>query len=398
MKLPIYMDHHATTPVDPRVLQAMMPYWTTEFGNAASIGHLYGQRAADAAERSRAEIAAFLHAKTREVVITSGATESNNMVLKGIVASYAKKGNHLITQVTEHKSILDTCRFLEQQGIRVTYLPVDSMGRVNPEDVKKAITDKTVLISIMVANNEIGTIQPIGEIGKAAREHGAFFHVDAAQAAGKLKIDLRELPIDLLSFSAHKMYGPKGIGALFVRSENPYVRLLPLLHGGGQEAGMRSGTLNVPSLVGFGTACKIAEEEMESEGQRLGRLRDRLWNGLEREIDGVTLNGHPTERLPHNLNVSFACVETGFLLGDVHRELAISSGSACNSENMDASYVLKTLHLPGDRAFTAVRFGLGRFTTEEEVDFVIQRVSQSVKKIREHSPLYKSLKAEKTAH
>ncbi len=387
MKTPIFMDHHSTTPVDPRVLTAMMPFFTEKFGNAASRNHSFGREAEQVVAQARGQIAHLIHCDLKEIIITSGATESNNIALKGIAEAYRDKGNHVITAVTEHKAILDTALRLEKQGMRVTYLPVHSDGLVDPGAVLAAITDQTILISIMIANNEIGVIHPIAQIGKIAKEKGVLFHTDAAQAAGKIPIDVNAMGIDLMSLSAHKMYGPKGVGALYVRKKNPRVRVAPLIDGGGQEGGIRSGTLNVPGIVGFGKACEIAEEEMEQEGARLARFRNRLqeiiWNGL----DEVYLNGHPTERLPHNLNISFAYVEGESLLMAMN-EVALSSGSACTTATPTPSYVLRALGIESDLAHSSIRFGLGRFNTEEEVEYVGRRVVETVKRLRLMSPLY----------
>jgi cysteine desulfurase len=386
MKTPIFMDHHSTTPVDPRVLTAMMPFFTEQFGNAAS-NHSFGHEAEKAVAQAREQIAHLIHCDSKEIIITSGATESNNIALKGIAEAYGDKGNHIITAVTEHKAILDTARRLEKQGLKVTCLPVHSNGLVDPGAVLAAITDQTILISIMIANNEIGAIHPVAQIGQIAKEKGILFHTDAAQAAGKIPIDVNAMGIDLMSLSAHKMYGPKGVGALYVRRKSPRVRVMPLIDGGGQERGVRSGTLNVPGVVGFGKACEIAEREMEQEGARLARLRDRLqeiiWSGL----DGVYLNGHPTARLPHNLNVSFACVEGESLLMGMH-EVALSSGSACTTATPEPSYVLRALGVGSDLAHSSIRFGLGRFNTEEEVDYVGRRIVETVRRLRAMSPLY----------
>ena len=388
MNFPIYMDHHATTPVDPRVLEAMMIYLTSEFGNASSASHPFGWHAEKAVEASRAEIARFIHADPKEIIFTSGATESNNTVLKGVAEMYHEKGNHIITQATEHKCILDTCKYLEKKGIKTTFLGVDNNGRIRLEDLKKAVTDKTILVSVMYANNEVGTIQPIEEIGKLAKEKGILFHVDAAQAAGKIPMDVNALGIDFLCISAHKMYGPKGIGVLYVRHQNPRVRLTPLLHGGGQENAMRSGTLNVPGIVGFAKACEIARKEMQEENKRVSELRDRLEYGLQKELDYTFVNGHPIDRLANNLNMSFLYIEGESLITAINGEIAVSTGSACTSGSKDPSYVLKAMGLPGDRMHSAVRFGLGRFNTLEEVDYVIDRVAMNVKKLRQLSALY----------
>ncbi len=397
MKTPVYMDCHATTPVDPRVSDAMRPCFESDFGNPASVNHLFGRRAEELVSRARAAVADLIGAHPQEILFTGGATESNNLALKGVVEMYAGTGAHLITEVTEHKSVLETARYLEQKGLAVTFLPVDSNGCVDPDGVGRAITDKTVLISVLFANNEIGTVQPVGEIGKIAKERGIFFHVDAAQAAGKLPVSVNEIGADLLSFSAHKMYGPKGIGALYVRKKNPYVRLTPLLHGGGQEVGLRSGTLNVPGIVGFGRACEIAGEEMAEESERIGALRNRLERGLLDRIPDVCVNGHPVARLPNNLNISFPYVHGGMLLKQINETIAVSTGSACVAGQSASSYVLKAIGLGPEKTETSVRFGLGRFNTEEEVDYVIDRVSTIVNNLREQSPLYQAVKSGRKA-
>src|SRR5213083_1302332 len=388
----IYMDNHATTPLDPRVLEAMMPYLTETFGNAASRSHGYGWEAEKAAETGRERIARLINAKAKEIIFTSGATESDNLAIKGVVEFYKDKGNHVITAATEHKAVLDT------------YLPVDKSGRVDPDDVRRAITDKTVLVSIMFANNEIGTINPIAEIGRVAREKGVLFHSDATQGVGKLPVDVEAMNIDLLSMSAHKMYGPKGIGALYVRAKGPRVRVTPIIDGGGHERGFRSGTLNVPGIVGFGKACELCREGMADEAQRILGLRERLREGLFSQLDEIFLNGHPVHRLPGNLNVSFAYVEGESLLmglnGSTHPiavaesepPIAVSSGSACTSATLEPSYVLKALGVGDDLAHTSIRFGLGRFNTAEEVDYVTNRVVHEVQRLRELSPLYEMAK------
>ncbi len=390
MKLPIYMDYNATTPIDPRVLDAMMLYMTSEYGNAASINHAYGWRAEKAVEDAREVIAGFINAGSpKEIIFTSGATESNNIAIKGAFEMYHEKGNHIITQVTEHKAVLDTCKYLEKHGAKVTYLPVDEYGVINLEELKSAVTDQTILISIMAANNEIGTIQPIAEIAKIAKEKNVLFHVDGAQAAGRISLDVQEQGIDILSLSAHKLYGPKGVGILYVRSKNPHVRLAPVIHGGGHEQGLRSGTLNVPAIVGFAKACEIAKAEMFRENARIVGMREQLRNGIMRQLDGVFVNGHPVNRLPNNLNLSFSGVEGDALLMGLSDDVAVSSGSACTSKAVGPSYVLKAIGLTGDRIAGALRFGLGRFNTEEEVDYVVDRVVGTVKRLRELSPLTK---------
>src|SRR6202522_2690665 len=392
LKKPVYMDNHATTRVDSRVLEAMLPYFTEKFGNAASRNHSFGWEAEEAVSRSREQIAVLIGAKSKEIIFTSGATESDNLAIKGVVEFYKDKGNHIISCVTEHKAVLDSCRALERAGkATVTYLPVDKYGMVDPDAVRRAITDKTVLITIMWANNEIGTIHPIAEIGKIAKEKGIVFHTDAVQAIGKVPVDFEKAGVDLASITAHKIYGPKGIGALYVRSKGPRVRITPQMDGGGHERGMRSGTLNVPGIVGLGAACEIAGKEMPDEAQRLIQLRSQLQAGLFERLDEIYVNGHPTERLPGNLNVSFAYVEGESLLMGIN-DIAVSSGSACTSATLEPSYVLKALGVGEDLAHTSIRFGLGRFNTDEEVDYVANRVVETVSRLRELSPLYEMAK------
>lgn len=383
MKLPIYLDHHATTPVDPRVAEVMIPYLTDDFGNASSATHVFGWRAEAAVNQAREQVARLIGAADpKEIVWTSGTTESNNLALSGVTQAYSARGNHLITCVTEHRAVLDTAKHLERQGMRVTYLPVDSEGLVDPDDVRKAITDKTILISLMLGNNEIGSIHPIAKIGEVAKKKGILFHVDAAQACGKIPVDVQAMGIDLLSMSAHKVYGPKGVGALYVRERNPHVRLEPLLYGGGQERGIRPGTLAVQNIVGMGRAFEIAGQEMVLEAERLKGLRDRLYQGLQREIEGVQINGHPTCRLPGNLNVSFLGVRADALIPRV-RDVALSSGSACaSSGTAEPSYVIRALGGNEDRGPSSIRFGIGRFNTEEEIDHVISQVSAAVRELR----------------
>jgi cysteine desulfurase len=392
VKLPIYMDNHATTPLDPRVLEAMMPYLTVKFGNAASRNHSFGWEAEEAVDKARGQIAALINAKPKEIIFTSGATESDNLAIKGVVEFNKEKGNHVVTCVTEHKAVLDSCRALERSGkATVTYLPVDKYGMVNPDDVRKAITEKTVLITIMWANNEIGTIHPVAQIGKIAKERGVLFHCDAVQAVGKVPVDVEAAGIDLMSMSGHKIYGPKGIGALYVRSKAPRVRLTPIIDGGGHERGMRSGTLNVPGIVGFGAACEIAGKDMADESRRMSELRDKLMAGLFERLEDVYLNGHPTERLPGNLNVSFAYVEGESLLMGIN-DIAVSSGSACTSATLEPSYVIRALGTDEELAHSSIRFGLGRFNTEEEVEYVTDKVTHEVKRLRDMSPLYEMAK------
>ena len=391
VKLPIYFDNHATTQVDPRVLEAMLPYFTGKFGNAASRNHSFGWAGEEAVENARAQVAALIGASAKEIIFTSGATESDNLMIKGVAEMYKEKGNHVITQAIEHKAVLDTCKRLEKEGFEVTYLPVQRDGRVAPEDVQKAITPKTILITIMYANNEIGVINPIREIGKIAKEHGVFFAVDGVQAVGKIPVDVQKDNIDLLAISAHKIYGPKGVGALYVRRRNPRVQLAAIIDGGGHERGMRSGTLNVPGIVGLGAACEIAQKEMSQEAERLGKLRDRLRAGLEAKLDEVFINGSMEHRLPNNLNMSFAYVEGESLLMGIN-DIAVSSGSACTSATLEPSYVLKALGVGEDLAHTSIRFGLGRFNSDEEVDYVTDKMVQVVTKLRELSPLYEMAK------
>jgi len=391
MKLPIYMDYHATTPMDPRVLDAMTPYFMQKFGNAASRNHSFGWEAEEAVEKSRKQVAELIGATSKEIVITSGATESNNLAIKGVAEMYAEKGNHIITAATEHKAVLDTCKHLEKNGCRVTYLPVQQNGLIDLDQLRDAITDKTVLISVMYANNEIGVIQPISEIGKIAKEKGVLFHTDGVQAVGKVPVNVIKDNIDLMSMSAHKLYGPKGVGALYVRRKSPRVQITAQMDGGGHERGMRSGTLNVPGIAGLGEACTLCKNEMAEESKRLSFLRDKLRNKLEAELDEVYVNGTMEHRLPHNLNISFAYVEGESLLMGIN-DIAVSSGSACTSATLEPSYVLKALGAGDDLAHSSIRFGLGRFNTEEEVDYVSNKVIDVVKKLRELSPLYEMAK------
>ncbi|MDH4097122.1 MAG: IscS subfamily cysteine desulfurase [Nitrospira sp.] len=392
MKLPIFLDNHSTTPMDPRVLDAMLPYFVEKFGNAASRNHAFGWDAEEAVDKSRKQIAKLINADPKEIVFTSGATESDNLALKGVLEMYREKGTHLITSSTEHRAVLDTAKSLEAKGLAtVTYLQVDKHGMVNPDDVRNAITDKTVLISVMLANNEIGTINPIREIGKIAKEKGVLFHCDATQGVGKIPVDVQALGIDLMSFSAHKMYGPKGVGALYVRKKNPRVRLVAQMDGGGHERGMRSGTLPVPLIVGFGKACELCEQEMATETARLTAMRNRLEAAIMAGLEESYLNGHPTNRLPGNLNISFAYVEGESLLMGM-KDIALSSGSACTSATLEPSYVLRALGVGVELAHSSIRFGLGRFNTEEEIDYTIKKVIEIVTKLREMSPLYEMAK------
>ncbi|MBP1690083.1 MAG: iscS [Deltaproteobacteria bacterium] len=388
----VYMDNHATTAVDQRVVDAMLPCFTETFGNSGSRNHAFGWEAEALVDKAREQVAKVIGAKAKEIIFTSGATESDNLAIKGVVEFYKEKGNHIITAPTEHKAILDTCKALERKGLAtVTYLPVDKFGLIDLDELRNAITDKTILITIMHANNEIGTIQPMHEIGKLAKEKGILFHSDATQGVGKLPTDVEAMGVDLLSLSAHKLYGPKGIGALYVRARNPRVRLAPQLDGGGQERGMRSGTLNVPGIVGLGRALELCGELMESENERLLRLRERLRQGIMGKLDDVFLNGHPIQRLPGNLNLSFAFVEGESLLMGL-KDIAVSSGSACTSATLEPSYVLKALGVGDELAHTSIRFGLGRFNTEDEVDYVAERVVHEVNRLREMSPLYEMAK------
>src|SRR5437667_4785242 len=391
IKLPIYMDYHATTPVDPRVLEAMVPYFTEHFGNAASRNHPFGWEAEEAVEKARKQVAELIGANAKEIVFTSGATESDNLAIKGVAEMYREKGNHIITCVTEHKAVIDTCKRLEKEGYRVTYLPVSKDGRISLDELKAAITDKTILITIMAANNEIGVIQPIAEIGAIAKEKGILFHTDAVQIVGKVPFNVNELNVHMASLSAHKLYGPKGVGALYVRRRNPRVRLAPIIDGGGHERGLRSGTLNVPGIAGFGRAAEVCGLEMAAEGARLRQLRDRLNQRLHAALDDIRVNGSMEHRLPHNLNVSFAYVEGEALLMGIN-DVAVSSGSACTSASREPSHVLKALGAGDDLAHSSIRFGLGRFNTEEQVDYVTAKVVDVVKKLRELSPLYEMFK------
>lgn len=384
------MDNHATTPVDPRVLEAMLPYLTEKFGNAASRNHSFGWEAEAAVDEAREQIAKIVVASSgKEVVFTSGATESDNLALKGAAEAYRDKGNHIITCVAEHKAVLDSCKTLEKRGFQITYLPVDRRGFIDLQQLEKSITAKTILISIMAANNEIGTIHPVKEIGRVAKEKGVLFHCDATQAVGRIPVNVEEMGIDMLSMSAHKMYGPKGVGALYVRSKKPKVRLNPQIDGGGHERGLRSGTLNVPGIVGFGEACAIARKEMPEEAPRLLQLRERLSEGIFDRLEEVYVNGYLTERLPGNLNLSFAYVEGESLLMAL-KDIAVSTGSACTSANLEPSHVLRALGVDENLAHTSIRFGLGRFNTTEEVDYTIDRIGEEVSRLREISPLYKS--------
>jgi cysteine desulfurase len=391
IKLPIYMDNHATTPMDPRVLEEMLPYFIEKFGNAASRNHSFGWVGEEATELGRERVAKLVGATTKEIIFTSGATESDNLAIKGAAEMYKEKGNHIITAVTEHKAVLDTCKRLEKYGYRVTYLPVQKDGLVDLDDLKRAIDDRTILVTIMAANNEIGVVQPIAEIGKLCHERGVIFHTDATQAVGKIPVDVVKQNIDLMSISAHKMYGPKGVGALYVRRKNPRVQISAIIDGGGHERGMRSGTLNVPGIVGLGKACAIASEEMAQESCKLAGMRNRLRDKIMGRLDEVYINGSWEHRLPHNLNISFAYVEGESLLMGIN-DIAVSSGSACTSATLEPSYVLKALGTGDDLAHSSIRFGIGRFNTEAEVDYVADRVVETVSRLRELSPLYEMAK------
>ncbi|MBF0286708.1 MAG: IscS subfamily cysteine desulfurase [SAR324 cluster bacterium] len=391
MKLPIYLDYQATTPVDPRVVEEMLPFFTETFGNSASRNHAFGWKAEEAVAKAREQIASIIGASGKEIVFTSGATESDNLAIHGVAEFYKEKGNHIITTGIEHKAVLDTCHYLEQKGCEVTYLDVDKHGCIDLQQLTDAITDKTILVTLMAANNEIGTIHPLKEIGEITRSKGVFFHCDATQGVGKIPIDVNEMNIDLLSMSAHKIYGPKGIGALYVRRRKPRVRLSPIMYGGGHERGMRSGTLNVSGVVGFGKALEISQTEMDSESERLINLRERLHQKLTEQLDYVFLNGHPTKRLPGNLNLSFAYVEGESLIMGIS-EIAVSSGSACTSASLEPSYVLRALGVGDDLAHSSIRFGLGRFTTVEEIDYTADKVAGAVSRLREMSPLYEMVK------
>jgi cysteine desulfurase len=385
-KMPIYLDYQATTPCDPRVVEAMLPYFTEKFGNPHSRNHQYGWEAEDAVETSRKQIASIIGADEKEIIFTSGATESNNLALKGVARFYKDKKNHLVTVVTEHKCVLDSARHLEEEGFTVTYLPVKQDGLVDLEQLKNAITDKTVLVSVMAANNEIGVIQPLAEIGEICRSRGVFFHTDAAQAVGKIPLDVKKMKIDLLSISGHKIYGPKGIGALYV-GRKPRVRMQALITGGGQERGMRSGTLPTPLCVGLGEACAIAEKEMGAEAERLRMLRDRFYREIKQRLPEVFLNGDLEQRLPGNLNLSFAYVEgEGLMMGI--KDLCVSSGSACTSASLEPSYVLRALGVEEELAHTSLRIGFGRFTTEQDVDYAVEHIVSAVSRLRELSPLW----------
>ena len=387
VKVPIYMDHNATTPLDKRVLEAMMPYLTGEFGNAASRSHVFGWNAEAAVEAAREQVAKLIGASAKDLVFTSGATESDNLALKGAAQMYRSKGNHIITCLTEHKAVLDTCKRLIEEGFEVTFLTPDRSGQVSAEQVEAAITDKTTLVSLMAANNETGTLHPLAAIGQVTRRHNVLFHSDATQAAGKVPLDVEAMSLDLVSLSGHKMYGPKGVGALYVRRVGPRVRLVAQMDGGGHERGMRSGTLNVAGIVGMGAAAAIAMAQMSSEAARLTALRDRLHERICSQLDQVSLNGHPTQRLPNTLNLSFAYVEGEAMMLKI-KDVAVSSGSACTSASLEPSHVLRAMGVGDELAHSSIRFSLGRFTTADEVDFAADQVVRAAKQLREMSPLY----------
>ncbi|HMN33339.1 MAG TPA: IscS subfamily cysteine desulfurase [Chitinophagaceae bacterium] len=391
MNFPIYLDNNATTPCDQRVVDTMLPYFTQNFGNAASRNHSFGWVAEEAVDYAREQVARLIGADPKEIIFTSGATEADNLGLKGVFEMYASKGNHIITTTIEHKAIIDTCKHLEKLGAEVTYLKVDGEGLINLEELEKAITPKTILISIMYANNEIGTINPIRDISAIARKHGVLLMSDATQAVGKIPVNVNKDGIDLMAFSGHKMYGPKGVGALYVRRKGPRVKVTAQMDGGGHERGMRSGTLNVPGIVGLGKACEICMNEMEAESQRLIKLRTKLESGLLK-LEESYLNGHKDHRLPHVANISFKYVEGEGLLMGINKNIALSSGSACTSASLEPSYVLKELGLGDELAHSSLRFGLSRFTTEEEIDYTINAVSETVIKLREMSPLWEMFK------
>lgn len=391
MNFPIYFDNNATTPCDPRVVETMIPYFTQKFGNAASRNHSFGWVAEEAVDYAREQVAKLIGADPKEIIFTSGATEADNLAIKGVYEMYASKGNHIITTTIEHKAVLDTCKHLEKQGAEVTYLEVDDKGMINLEELEKAITPKTILVAIMYANNEIGTINPMREISAIVKKHGVLLMSDAVQAVGKIPVDVNKDGIDLLAFTAHKMYGPKGVGALYVRRKNPRVKVTAQMDGGGHERGMRSGTLNVPGIVGFGKACEICMNEMASDTERIVKLRNKLEESLLK-VEESYLNGHPTNRLPHVANISFKHVEGEGLLMGINKFIALSSGSACTSASLEPSYVLKALGLGDDLAHSSLRFGLSRFSTEEEVDYTIKAVSDTVNKLREMSPLWEMYK------
>ena len=397
IKTPIYLDNHATTPVDPRVLAAMLPYFTEQFGNASSKNHPFGWEAEAAVDSAREQVAKLIGAASpREIVFTSGATESDNLAIKGVAQAYRERGNHIVTCATEHKAVLDSCKALEKQGFKVTYLRVQTNGLLDLQRLEESLTDETILVSIMAANNEIGTIQPAEEIGRLTRKKGILFHTDATQAVGKIPINVDKMAIDLLSLTAHKIYGPKGVGALYVRGEKPRVKVMPMLDGGGHERGMRSGTLNVPGIVGLGIACELGQKEMGGEAERLMGLRERLRTGLVQQLEDVYINGDPVRRLPGNLNMSFAYIDGESLMMGL-KEIAVSTGSACTSASLEPSHVLKALGLDDSLAHASIRFGVGRFNTAEEIEYTIGRVAEEVHRLRRISPLYKARLERRTA-
>ena len=391
LKFPIYLDNNATTPCDPRVVEAMLPYFTDQFGNAASRNHSFGWQAEEAVDYAREQVAKLIGADTKEIIFTSGATEADNLAIKGVFEMYASKGNHIITIVTEHKAVLDTCKHIEKLGGEVTYLSVNNEGLVDLKELESAIKPNTILISIMYANNEVGVIQPIKEISTIAKKHGVLLMTDGTQAVGKIPVDVNKDGIDLMAFTAHKMYGPKGVGALYVRRKNPRVKVTAQIDGGGHERSMRSGTLNVPGIVGFGKACELCMQEMETEAKRLSILRDKLESQLL-QLEEAYVNGNRQHRLPHISNISFKYVEGEGLMMGFNKNIALSSGSACTSASLEPSYVLKALGLGDDLAHSSLRFGLGRFTTEEQIDYTIQQVSDTVNKLRIMSPLWEMYK------
>ena len=391
LKLPIYLDHNATTPMDPRVLEAMIPYFTENFGNAASRNHSFGWHAEEAVDYAREQVAKLIGADAKEIIFTSGATEGDNLAIKGVYEMYASKGNHIITCTTEHKAVLDTCKHLEKLGAEVTYLDVQPDGLIDLKALEAAMRPTTILVAIMYANNEIGVIQPVKEISAIAKKHGALFFTDGVQAVGKIPVDVIADGIDIMAFTAHKMYGPKGVGALYVRRKNPRVKVTAQMDGGGHERGMRSGTLNVPGIVGFGKAAEIARTDMAADTERISKLRDKLENALK-QIDESYVNGNTTHRLPHVSNISFKYVEGEGLMMGFNQNIALSSGSACTSASLEPSYVLKALGLGDDLAHSSLRFGLGRYTTEEQIDYTIKAVTDTVLKLREMSPLWEMFK------
>jgi len=391
LKLPIYLDHNATTPMDPRVLEAMIPYFTENFGNAASRNHSFGWHAEEAVDYAREQVAQLIGADPKEIIFTSGATEGDNLAIKGVYEMYASKGNHIITCTTEHKAVLDTCKHLEKLGAEVTYLDVQPDGLIDLKVLEAAMKPTTILVAIMYANNEIGVVQPVKEIAAIAKKHGALFFTDGVQAVGEIPVDVIADGIDIMAFTAHKMYGPKGVGALYVRRKNPRVKVTAQMDGGGHERGMRSGTLNVPGIVGFGKAAEIARTDMAADTERISKLRDKLENALK-QIDESYVNGNPAHRLPHVSNISFKYVEGEGLMMGFNKDIALSSGSACTSASLEPSYVLKALGLGDDLAHSSLRFGLGRYTTEEQIDFTIKAVTDTVLKLREMSPLWEMFK------